>query len=73
MKVHDDVDSKYNVMGKSKLNLKRPNTVLFNNHSNKMQKNENTSSVNAMKNGDKASSKLQQQRKSLPVYMHRKR
>lgn len=78
MRVHDDADSKYNVMGKSsKMALKRPNTVVFREKSNKVQKiNENNqcnNSVNTTKNNDKLNVSLHQRRKSLPVYMHRKR
>ncbi|XP_029160100.1 ATP-dependent RNA helicase DHX33-like [Nylanderia fulva] len=79
MRVHDDADPKYNVMGKSsKINLKRPNTVVFREKANKVQKitNENNTcnnSSNVIKSNDKSNFSLHQQRKSLPVYMHRKR
>lgn len=78
MRVHDDADSKYNVMGKSsKMAMKRPNTVVFHEKSNKVQKmNENNqcnNSTKTTKTNDKVNVSVHQRRKSLPVYMHRKR
>jgi len=75
MRVHDDADPKYSAMGKSsKLSLKRPSTVVFRENSGKVQKtNEDNRVANATKNNDKTNVGLHQRRKSLPVYMLRKR
>ncbi|XP_011299037.1 putative ATP-dependent RNA helicase DHX33 isoform X2 [Fopius arisanus] len=77
MGVHDSTDSKYNVMGSSsfsKLTPKRPNTVHFFNDGppNKIHKHE---TPEGHQNGVevKSNPNIQQQRKALPVYKHRKR
>lgn len=75
MGVHDNADSKYNVLGTSsfsKLAPKRPTTVLFNDSPSKIQKHEDGQTVQA-ENADKGNVSIQQQRKSLPVYRLRKR
>lgn len=76
MRVHDDADSKYGVMGKSsKLTMKRPNTIVFG-KPNKMQKINEDRQCNAAsiaRNNDKSNVGLYQKKKSLPVYMLRKR
>ncbi|KOC71150.1 Putative ATP-dependent RNA helicase DHX33 [Habropoda laboriosa] len=76
MGVHDNADSKYNVMGASsfsKLAPKRPTTVVFNDTPSKIQKHEDGQQNVPIENVDKGSISLQQQRKSLPVYRLRKR
>jgi len=77
MRVQDDTISKYNAMGKiSRLGLKRPSTVVFKNHS-KIQKLDANNQCNVtasnMKNNDKLNVNIHQWRKSLPVYILRKR
>ncbi|XP_011878006.1 PREDICTED: putative ATP-dependent RNA helicase DHX33 [Vollenhovia emeryi] len=77
MRVHDDADSKHSAMEKSpKLAMKRPNTVVFHENSAKVQKtSENTRVVCfPTKNNDRTNVVgLQLRRKSLPVYLLRKR
>lgn len=78
MGVHDNADSKYNVMGTSsfsKLALKRPNTVVFVDSPVKVQKHEESQSFqqNAENTDNPGNLSLHQQRKSLPVYRLRKR
>lgn len=76
MGVHDNADSKYIVIGNSsfsKLASKRPNTVVFNESSSKLQKYEDNQQNIQAENVDKGNINLQQQRKSLPVYRLRKR
>lgn len=75
MRVHDDADPKYSAMGKSsKLAMKRPSTVVFRENSSKAQKtSEDNGVANATRNSDKTVVGLHQRRKSLPVYILRKR
>ncbi|XP_015186996.1 PREDICTED: putative ATP-dependent RNA helicase DHX33 [Polistes dominula] len=78
MGVHDNAESKYNVMGTSsfsKLAPKRPNTVVFGENPAKVEKREeNISSFQNVDNMESGSvNSIQQQRKSLPVYRLRKR
>lgn len=76
MGVHDNADSKYNVMGTSsfsKLAPKRPTTVVFNEGPSKIPKHEDSQQNVQTENADKGNISLQQQRKTLPVYRLRKR
>ncbi|XP_047365185.1 ATP-dependent RNA helicase DHX33-like isoform X2 [Vespa velutina] len=79
MGVHDNADSKYNVMGTSsfsKLAPKRPNTVVFGESPAKVQKHEESSGSsfsNVENTTEPGSTSVHQQRKSLPVYRLRKR
>jgi len=77
MRVHDDADPKYSAMGKSsKLAMKRPSTVVFRENFSKVQKmttEDSSRSVNTTKNSDRTNVGFHQRRKSLPVYMLRKR
>lgn len=77
MGVHDNADSKYNVMGTSsfsKLAPKRPNTVVFGENPAKLQKHEESgSSFSNVENTEAGNASVHQQRKSLPVYRLRKR
>ncbi|XP_043488176.1 ATP-dependent RNA helicase DHX33 [Polistes fuscatus] len=78
MGVHDNAESKYNVMGTSsfsKLAPKRPNTVVFGENPAKVQKHEeNNSSFQNVENMESGNiNSVHQQRKSLPVYRLRKR
>ncbi|XP_014610634.1 PREDICTED: putative ATP-dependent RNA helicase DHX33 [Polistes canadensis] len=78
MGVHDNAESKYNVMGTSsfsKLAPKRPNTVVFGENPAKVQKHEeNNSSFQNVENMESGNvNSFHQQRKSLPVYRLRKR
>lgn len=76
MRVHDDADAKYTAMGKSsKLAMKRPNTIVYG-KTNKMQKlseDRQCNTVNVARNNDKPNVGLYQRKKSLPVYILRKR
>ncbi|XP_071572298.1 ATP-dependent RNA helicase DHX33 isoform X1 [Temnothorax nylanderi] len=75
MRVHDDADPKipkYNAMGKSsKLAMKRPGTVVFRENSAKVQKTSEDSRVGNATNSDRTN--VGWRRKSLPVYILRKR
>ncbi|KAF7384800.1 hypothetical protein HZH68_014412 [Vespula germanica] len=77
MGVHDNADSKYNVMGTSsfsKLAPKRPNAVVFGESPAKVQKHEeSSSSFSNVENTEAGNASVHQQRKSLPVYRLRKR
>lgn len=75
MGVHDNADSKYNVMGSSsfsKLAPKRPTTIVYGEPSNKVAKLEDSRN-STLETPDKLNINIQQQRKSLPVYKLRKR
>lgn len=77
MGVHDNTDSKYNVMGSSsfsKIAPKRPATIVtFGESPNKIQKHEDVQNSQSGNGQDKPNVSLHQQRKSLPVYRLRKR
>ncbi|KAH0554200.1 ATP-dependent RNA helicase DHX33 [Cotesia glomerata] len=75
MGVHDNADSKYNVINGtsfSKLTPKKPTVVNFGEMSNNKITEKETNQKNKLIN-DKNTLNLQQQRKSLPVYKLRKR
>lgn len=83
MGVHDNLDSKYNLVGTSnfhKFGVKRPactNDTIGSTSSTKIMKSEKQSTpqtnVNNSHFADKINMSLQQQRKSLPVYKLRKK
>lgn len=73
MGVYDFAESKYNVGSSSfsKLAPKRPAIVTLNEKSNKVQKIEENKNYHAELSSE-TNIELQRERKSLPVYIHRK-
>lgn len=79
MGVYDHDESKYNLIGTSKVfpkvTKKRPTPVIFRDGTNNKKLKQDDDSNNDIKkdNTDKSKLTIQQQRESLPVYLHRKR